>query len=106
VLLSAGTGVLACQLALGIRVPYSTVILYCLNSYCLLQWEKYKLLPCLDSLAMVLDNADVVLKSHKVTNARVLFKDGGWIGVNDGDGWTYYPPNKVEHVESKPETEQ
>ena len=55
---------------------------------------------------MVLDNADVVLKSHKVTNARVLFKDGGWIGVNDGDGWTYYPPHKVEHVESKPETEQ
>jgi hypothetical protein len=55
---------------------------------------------------MVLDNADVVLKSHKVENARVLFKDGGYIGVNDGDGWTYYPPHKVEHVESKPEAEQ
>jgi len=67
---------------------------------------NYKYPRCIDSLAMVLDNADVVLKSHKVKNARVLFKDGGYIGVNDGDGWTYYPPHKVEHVESNPEASQ
>ena len=55
---------------------------------------------------MVVDNADVVLKSHRIENARVNFKTGGYIGVNDGSGWTYYPPHKVEHVESKPEAEQ
>jgi len=49
---------------------------------------------------MVLDSADVQLTSHSVENARVLFKDGGYIGVNDGEGWTYYPPHKVESVES------
>jgi len=49
---------------------------------------------------MVLDSADVQLTSHKVFNARVLFKSGGYIGVNDGDGWVYYPPHKVESVES------
>jgi len=49
---------------------------------------------------MVLDSADVELKSHSVEDARVLFKDGGYIGVNDGDGWVYYPPHKVESVES------
>jgi hypothetical protein len=55
---------------------------------------------------MVVDNADVVLKSHRIENARVNFKDGGYIGVNDGSGWTYYPPHKVDHVESKPEADQ
>lgn len=55
---------------------------------------------------MVLDNATVELVSHSVKDARVLFKDGGYIGVNDGDGWRYYPPHKVEHVESNPEARQ
>jgi hypothetical protein len=61
---------------------------------------------CIVSLAMVLDNADVQLTSHKVFNARVLFKSGGYLGVNDGDGWVYYPPHKVESVESTPEAGQ
>jgi len=61
---------------------------------------------CIDSLAMVVDNADVVLKSHRIENARVNFKDGGYIGVNDGSGWTYYPPHKVDHVDSHAGGEQ
>jgi len=49
---------------------------------------------------MVLDSATVYLKDTHYKSARVTFKDGGYIGVNDGNGWMYFPPHRVESIES------
>lgn len=50
---------------------------------------------------MALDSATVFLTdTQHYKAARVTFKDGGYIGVNDGDGWMYFPPHRVESIES------
>ncbi|HMA78106.1 MAG TPA: hypothetical protein VKP88_03105 [Candidatus Paceibacterota bacterium] len=49
---------------------------------------------------MVLDNATVTLTHGKSVEGRVLFKESGYIGVNTGDGWTYYPQHRVQEIES------
>jgi len=50
----------------------------------------------------MLDNALVHL-SDTVIKGRVLFKESGYIGVNDGSGWVYYPPHRVSEIQSKQE---
>jgi len=34
---------------------------------------------------------------------RVKFKDGGWLALNAGDGWVYYPPRSIGRVVSRSE---
>lgn len=51
---------------------------------------------------MSVEDCRVELDTHVVEDCRVNFKDNGWLAVNDGDGWTYYPPHRVESVFSQP----
>jgi len=49
---------------------------------------------------MVLDNATVHFANGDMMQGRVLFKDGGYIGINEGNGWKYYPPHRIQEVAS------
>jgi hypothetical protein len=49
----------------------------------------------------MIEGARVVFEDGNMSVVeRVNFKDGGWIGIFNGEAWSYYPPHEIDHVVS------